>query len=310
MAKKSKEIDKHIEDTFDFKKECLRRNPEFISDVTKCWQMIKQDYLNSFEIKRDFVKKYGFLPPREEHLDDPALWEGSKYCNIVSIISPDKDVQKEFLNGKNPSEVIRKKVELSLLLDKDPPHPFLKNIHFLLGTKPLKSLPLLLEDERFLTVRIDTDRDEEIINRIFAEELKKIKQMKKEYKIGVKRDNTPHLDKAQRYFRVFDLRNKKPPTSYKHIAMTLIKEGYYKGKVLDRAENLAKKNYGVIFKEIYGMPYKEYDKSKLNKSDFRTCEGCPKYHECKEPCAELDYAVASVEVKQKHRLSSEGDRYN
>jgi len=287
-TKSNKHIDKHIVDTFEFKKECLRRNPNFFSDLKNYWQSVKQEPSGHFKFLQNFVKKYGFIPPKKESLSQPDFMRDSRYCNIISVVSADKIIRDKMEQGESPVEELEARCKLAL------------SEH-----KSLNPLMTILEDDRFLVLKIDTDRDEEIIKRVFVKELKEIKNMKKKYKIGSSYDKTPHLDKTKRYFKVFDLRAKKPPQSYERIALSLIKEGFFKNKSLEQAIASAKKDFSVAFKGIYSIPYKKFNKKEFNKTDFKGCKDCLKRSVCKESCAEMEYILCQQEVKQAHFIGKE-----
>lgn len=306
MAQKtSKQIDKYIKNTFDFKKGCLVRNPKFIEDVKECWQNIKNKPSKSFKFKIEFFRKYGFILPKEEHLKQPQVWLSSGYSNIVLTISSDKEIRDKFSKGESPRELLEKRIRNDIRYERGL-FEFLdlKNMCF---WKKFTPLTPILENGRFWTVRVDTNRDVGVIKRIFLQELKGIKQLKKEYKIGAKFDGTLHLDKTKRYFDVFDLRAQKPPLTYKNIALNLIKAGYYKNKSLEQVIESAKKDFGVAFKGIYGIVYKQYNKKEFKKSDYKSCKDCQKMVICKELCAEVEYYLLQVEVKQAHLIGKKGD---
>lgn len=157
--------------------------------------------------------------------------------------------------------------------------------------------------KRYLSFRIDTFQDLDLIKVALSDYLKVINNtFRKAY--GIKIPKSIHLRNAYRYFKAFDFRNKKPPLSFLYIASTLINEGYYKNKTLEQVIQLAKNDFRTIFKKIYDIPYKEYDKKEFKKSDFKECRDCAARSNCKEPCADLEYQLAEVEVKQKHYIGT------
>lgn len=283
--KTSKQIDKHLEETYRFRWECLRRRPEFISDVKNFLVFFKKNPTKGIELEHDFFEKYGIFPPFVDDLSNPDRWDivDSGY-DIVAVV-PDRPW---YIAMPGKSYKVKE-----------------RNWQNLLKKEKVEFYKHILKNNRFLTLRIDIDRDKTIIERAISKKLTWIIEKKKQFGLGGRLDKTLNLDKSERYFKVYDLRNEKPPVKYEKIALLLLNEKYYNGGEKDnlgQIVNLAKKDYATIFEEIHGIPYKWYDKSKLKKSDFKGCKQCPKTSVCKELCADMEYLLSQEEVKQRHRI--------
>lgn len=161
----------------------------------------------------------------------------------------------------------------------------------------------VLEDNRYAKIIIDTDREKEIILLYVEWFIDWITRKKSKFKIGkIPKASPRHLDKIDRYFKVFDLRNQRPPLGYTLIASKLSKEGYFKNKTLEQATESVKKDYRVAFKEVYGVSYKRHDRDKALKLGLKGCSDCDKKGSCKELCSEIEYMLSKEEVKQKHYI--------
>lgn len=276
MAQKtSKDIDKHQEDKQRFQWECLRRKPEFISDVKNFWVSFKRNPIKGLELEHRFFKKYCIFPPSAEDLSNPDRWDiiDSGY-DIVAVV-PDRQWQKS-MPGKT-------------YLEKS------KNWEKLLKNKRVELYKHILRNNRFLTLRIDTDRDKTIIERAISKKLRWIIEKKKQFGLGRRLDKTPHLDKSERYFRVYNLRNKMPQMEFEKIALIMLGDGYYKEKSIEKAVNSVKKDYVVAFEEIFGVPYRKWEAKKLNKNKIESCDNCPERKLCEKRgqlCARVEYYLS------------------
>jgi hypothetical protein len=66
----------------------------------------------------------------------------------------------------------------------------------------------LLRDNRYLTLEIDTHRNIQTIIDEIRETLKWVNEEKNKYGLKEKYEKSPHLDKYERYLKVFDFRDK------------------------------------------------------------------------------------------------------
>jgi len=279
----SKEVDKRLEDIYRFNWERIRRNPNFIKAVQCFWKSFKKNPIKILDLEEKFIEKWKISPPPENYLNDSKRWAIIDFYDIVAVI-PDRPWYKA-VSGET-LEI--KKQNWQDLLKKDRAE-FYKHI---------------LKNNRFLTLRVDTNRNKTLIMRAISKKLDWIINSKRQFRMGEFLDRTLNLKKMDRYFAVFDLRNQKPPIEYQNIVSQLNK--YYKKKDTVKAVNLARQDFQVAFEAIYGIRYKEYDKSKFKKSDFKSCLKCPKLNICTSLCAEAEYAVAQVEVKRKEKLFDKG----
>lgn len=161
--------------------------------------------------------------------------------------------------------------------------------------------------------KVDIWRDKKIILHELSEWIDKEKQRElKKDKKGENFDKSPHLDKVDRYFAVFDLRNKKPPLEYRKIILKL-RQFYPLGenlktadsnKIISKVIDQARHDFQVAFKSIYKIPYKKFDKDNLKKSDFTMCDNCSERKVCKELCAEMERFLSEGDVKQGHRVGT------
>lgn len=252
MKKTVKQLDKHIKDSFDADKERLRRTSTFVIDVKECWQKIKNTPSRRFKFKKEFFDKYGFSLPKEEHLNEPQLWLSPSYCNVVSTVSSDKEIREKFLKGESPLKLLEKRIRNDIEYYHElSKYPELKELLSFNFWKPFTLLTTILENGRFWTVRIDTDRNTEIIKRIFEKELKKIKDLKKEYKVGKSGDKSFHLRNIERYFAVWDLvQKRKQLWPYERIARKLKEKGWYNNQTIKKATILARQDYRTACKAI------------------------------------------------------------
>jgi len=124
-------------------------------------------------------------------------------------------------------------------------------------------LDRILEDQKYLTLEIDTSIDKEIILFQIADILNSI--MKEKKQAGHYKKANIQLPLFKRYFAVWDLRNNKEHTwTDKLIAQKLIKEGWYTGKTLKQVENSISTDYETAEKLI-GITLKEEKKQKNKK---------------------------------------------
>lgn len=293
MAKKTRtQVFKRIWNIHKLKVKGLIRNPEYRKDI-KEFNDKKIKQVNFYQsADNEVIKKYETMISGERN-------KLKKKYNISFLVDPDNpgaDLCPHKM-GELERPVVtlpdlnRREVDLKSLYKDKVEIIKIKN-----------DLSLILGEDRWLTVKIDLNKDKEIL--IF--ELENLINFYKDEvnKLGLekKHEIVPHLEKIDRYFRVFDLRNEKPPLSFKRIALNLIKDGLYKNKSLEQATALAKKDFCVAFRQVYGIAYKNYDKGKFKKIKFIGCKVCIKKENCKEPCAELEYLLVQEETKQKHYI--------
>lgn len=235
MAKKtSKQTDEHLEKIYRFKWECLRRNPEFISDVKSYWESLKKNPTTIAELDEQFFEKYGICPPEMNDLHNPEQWHAMDGYDIVSVV-PDRKWYK-CMPGKTLQE---KSKNWQKLIRKDRSQ-FIKHI---------------LKSDRFLTLRIDTSWDKPIVERALSKKLGWIRNEKKRY--GLEKIITKaHLKKSPRYFAVWDLvQERQKVWPYNRIVLKLKEDGWYKKLTEKQAENLARQDYRTACK-IIGVPVK------------------------------------------------------
>lgn len=279
MAKKTKKnIEKNIEDFFKWKWRCLQRRPEY-----------KQDYAKWVELN---TKLSNFINSDE----DPSASEISETKRLIEEINK---IQEKYGTLDLPDPNDNDKVG-GIFLRAGTSHG---NVSVRWLGWPLESPK---DDYRDFKVNIWGKKG------IILHEISQLidyerKNAKRNYSVIQKFHKSPHLRNSDRYFKVFDLRNKKPPMTYRNIAASLVKDGQCKNTDLDKVENLAKKDFGVAFKEIYDIPYKRHGKSMLKKSDSKACSECPKHSQCNDMCADLLYEMELIEVKQQHKLLRKGE---
>lgn len=308
MATKTKKIlQQHLEDFYKFRWEALKRNPEYREDYER-WR----EYSKKLKVTPTNLKLY-------ERSITKLLWERNKFedkCRkkykILSMVDPDDCKHWWHTDYRVVAKIIpqrvkktKKDIEIDKLLrlafdkrDKKAEKEFMS----LCRKRCKDNLKYALRNNRYLTLEIDTSRDKEVIMHHIEKCIDYIIEEKKKKNIRAEFDKTPHLDKYQRYFKVFDFRNQRPPLKYDVIASKLSGEGYYKDKNFDKVIYSVRKDYQVAFCWIFGAPYKEYDKAKFKKSNFESCKSCPKRNNCKEPCADLEYVLSQGDVKQKHYI--------
>lgn len=294
----SKEIKNKLEQLCKRQAGALLRNPDFIKEYKK-WEEVEDKFWDdslgltnnelselqekAWDIKNKICEKFnvGYLFKKE----DPDFWRGMSFS--AACHSPDKSYF-DFI----------KKVE------SDHPGGMLK-----LTKQQLKELTKhRLRDNRFAKIEVDMYRDVGIIIDSVRELINGMQREMKKYGLLKRFDKSPHRNKIDRYREVYDLRNSKPPMKFEKISLSMLSNGYYKGKSKEQAINLAKKDYGVYFKEIYGISYKKYDKSKLKKSDFKGCDNCEakKNGRCKELCPEAEYYLSLFTKKRSEALFNRG----
>ncbi len=162
---------------------------------------------------------------------------------------------------------------------------------------------------RYIDLRIDALADLEVIKCQVGMMMKVICNGEKEgvFKIPGRESHKLHLSKASTYIRVFDMRKRKPPVPYEEIATKLQKDGFYKGLTLKKVVNSARHDFSLIFEEIYGVPFKQYDAKKFKSAGIKECAICEKRSQCKELCAPISYLLSLEEVKQQHFISTKAD---
>lgn len=288
MATKSRKIaQKNIELFYCFKWECLRRRP---------------GYKEAFKKYSDFSNRlqdlYNLTESGEYNLDEDTI---AKYRKEQSRLHKE---MKQILN------IYRTET----MPDPDGSDQWMEiyTATCAVVKNPENELEVIFESltgKENIDVKIDIWRDKKIIQSQLLDIIDRERKYRKSKGFKSERfDRSPHLTKIDRYFKVFDYRNQKPPISYDRIVANMQKLGYYKKTTLEKAINLVKKDYQTAFLWIYGIPYKEFDKKELRKSDFKGCGDCSKKRDgsCKELCAEAAYAVSLVEVKRKEKLFDRG----
>jgi hypothetical protein len=279
VAKKSrKDIDRKINVAAYFHYERLRRNPYY-----------RADYEKFISLHHDFT-----------------YHERSTCDNKLS--------GKALLNHENQSSRCQEKIRelcdkygLSFL-----PNPYTPRHIELLTMLNLSAVPKVshailgsgLSRGSIKTFLIDINRDLAVIKKDITYWVLK-ERTAKSANDSNKYDHIPHLSIIERRFAVYDLRDKKPPMKYTSIFGHMQKKGFYKDKGLDGGIALVKKDYAKAFYYVYGVSYKEYDKTLLKKSDFKGCSSCKKRKTCKELCPEAEYSVSLVEVKRKEKILDE-----
>ncbi|MDD4980130.1 MAG: hypothetical protein PHC54_02500 [Candidatus Omnitrophica bacterium] len=159
--------------------------------------------------------------------------------------------------------------------------------------------------EKYLTLLIDTFEEKEIILAEVSRIYDWINEMRTETGVKLPKDKC-HVKVLVRRYKVFNLRNQRPPMKFKEIVFHMITKGFYKDETLEKAENLAKKDYAAAYRKIHGIPYKEHNKSQLKKSNFKGCASCEARQKCKEPCSQAEYYLSLDEKKQSELLFNRG----
>lgn len=178
---------------------------------------------------------------------------------------------------------------------------------------------------RFLDFRVDTFIDLEILKHTLASIIKTTNKFRQRHNIKIPKQDFSrlHLNKAAIYIKVFDMRSQKPPVSYEGIVGALMKDGFYKGVPIENAICSVRKDYSLIYEEIYGVKRRKYDGKSISLSTIPTCDKCPKRKECEAQrfssrnpksgakgkneflCAEVEYLLQqTVAPKQQNRLGS------
>jgi len=272
----------------------------------KTGKHIKEDIIKLFKHKWEYLRKRPGYKEDQQAFDELSGKEALLYSKRSCLNSTEK---AKYYKITNAQKALLKKYNV-----KDMPDPNDDNGWEVLRFDNYAVIPLNriicdfeLLNSNYKDFKIDIWRKKETVIQEVSDWIDELQEEEKhKLKEVEKFDKSPHLRNSSKYLRVFELRNKKPPTPYRTIVVTLMKEGYYSNtsiiKKIDRAESLVKKDYAVAFKEVFGIPYKEHNMNELRKSDFKTCEGCAKYNSCKEPCSEAEYAISLVEVNQEERL--------
>ena len=156
-----------------------------------------------------------------------------------------------------------------------------------------------------LSVKINFSHEKEIILAEFSRLYDWIGANWRERGIKIPHEKK-HLTTSVRRCKVFKLRDQKPPMKFNKIALRLLASGSYKDRTLVEAENLAIKDYAEAFRMIYGIPYKERNKSQLKASNFNGCASCEARQKCKELCSQAAYFLSLHEKKQSELLFNKG----
>ncbi|GEM_PF-5549090 len=191
--------------------------------------------------------------------------------------------------------------------------------------KLLDESPILdkfpLRDNRFLIVQVDMYRDKKVIINYVRELINEMKESIKNWGLLKRVDQRPNLDNSERYFKVYDLRNQKPPVMYSKIALKLF--NYYpltrsKVESLDSIINNCKKDYAVIFEEIHGIAYEPEAGKRIRRENLecfpcnnckeKTCYGKFNKKPYTKPCEKLSYFLKTqnIETARKEVLFEKG----
>lgn len=275
--KTGKKIKQELEAFFRFRTECLNRHPDYAKDYRK---MVKySDEMDRLAV--DMTDNY------EEELEEEYDQIAQDYSALLIKYNVRRHPPPK-PNDPNGWRTLQES-NMAVVLESNDARWIDPMIYSLSG---------IHHYEQF---RVDIGRDKKESLRELSAWIDKVRILRKKKGDKQAREEKIQLSKADRYFKVFDLRNKKPPVSYNQIALKLLDE-HYPHKSLEQAEAMAKHDFRRIFKAIYGISYKEYDSGKLIKSEFKGCHECPKRNECRDLCADAEYALSLIEVKQKHHI--------
>ena len=283
MAKKYKELKEKQELDLWYKRAKTIRKPEYIKDFN---ELKRQSGLSGdknsttiFDKMHKIMVKYNLQP--------------SKYENDKKFIQLDKKLRNISLN-------LMRKYDIPMVFDPNFPQEISVYSPIGFGTiKPFEynwSLHKLAK-ERYIPFIIDIYEDIENLDYDLEQWWSSLKNFRERI-LKIPIPKKPHLKKFERRIKVFDLRNNKPPVKFKKIAAILIKSGYCRNKSIEEVANLAVIDYQVAFKEIYCIPYKKFDKSKIKKSDFKGCDTCLKKKNCTELCADMEYLLGKGSQKE------------
>ena len=286
-TKTKKETEANIERFYRFKVECLKRRPGWL-DACKKFSRLAEKYASIYS-DDETCKKYG---KRLDKCASKLEGEMSKIESEYKYILLPADTE-----SGEAWKLLRERTRAVIKLPKVNDRPDEQDLEVLLCDDP----------RTVLTVQVDIFREKTIIKQEFLALLDKEKKSLEAKGLTFEEfDKGPHLENTARYFRVYELRDKRPPTPYRNIAAIIIKEGLCENIDINAVEGIVKQNYATIFQQIFDMPYKKYDKKALKHSDFKGCTKCPKRDMCKELCPEAEYAVSLTQVTQKEKLPEKG----
>lgn len=277
MAHKTrKQIEKKVKELRRLKIAIAVRHPDFKKDykeyIAEDKKIKEEDVFSGkflAQVKK-FKDKYGIIP------FDPKEFKNRLSANIYGDVC-----QVKF---KAP-------MDLASIFEKISALPF-----------PRGYLNLCLEDYKWLNLKIDIDADLELLKQAVIREISYFQKLKRKAGLPKSKERKVHLKNAERYFKVFDYRNRKPPLEYEKIALKMLRDYRGKNKELKTIMDNCKKDYAVAFEAIFGIPYKDFDKKMIDESKLTLCNTCNKRKVCRELCADMAALLSSIEVKCKEKL--------
>ena len=153
-----------------------------------------------------------------------------------------------------------------------------------------------LEDNKYITLKIDTTQKRNIIS-------SKIKQVLDFVEISIKNKRTRRgrFKEWENQLKVWDLRSKKKP--FNKIATEL-----YPHENLSKSEDRVKKQYYLIYEKITGEKYdpQEFKELFRNKDLLpKTCKACKQRDTCTDPCPDILLYINSDYRSLRERLVGE-----
>jgi len=176
------------------------------------------------------------------------------------------------------------------------------HIHFVKGG-PESFVRDYLRHGVLLRVDVDLNETNEILIELFTSAINLAKAQRKEYGYP---ETSRHLEKRQRYYKVWDERAKwRPKATFREIASTLPEFAEIrKEKGLARAAETAKKDYYRAYELIHRKPYDPNLSEELKKEYLELyCDVCPEQPTCTELCPSVLPFVDQDEVKQRELLT-------
>lgn len=161
-----------------------------------------------------------------------------------------------------------------------------------------------LEQEKYETIKVDIWRANNVLKKDLMECVKFMRSKGRKPSKNKLFDRSPNLRNVDRYLKVYDLVYKIPSTSYREVVSKHLGH-YYRGKPIEKAINLAKQDFRVIYRYIHGESYRFSKMKGLHRAVTELCEKCEDRNKCKAPCASMNAILKSVESYQQHVI---GDR--